>query len=155
MWDEIGRDAQLKRQIVEWVGAMSQSAEWLRDGGTYAPSPKKIISELRYLNPLTPSALYHRECQSVWEYFLEATEQPKSANKLTPDRLAMIADRLREAMCMKSELDPEGERSLMKDAVDACRASPYHQKHPDAMTIESVFRSSEQFEKWVKKEVPA
>ena len=155
IWDSRQFDQQTAADVVQWTAAMSQSAEWIREDGKYSYAGKTILESEKWKQPLTVSAKYWRQCRDVWDYFIEVTGQAKSTSKLTPDRLDMIAHRIEEAHQMKSDIDPDGERSLMMDAIDAAHESPYYKKHPEALTIESVYGSAEKFEKLVKREVMA
>jgi hypothetical protein len=74
---------------------------------------------------------------------------------MTDDRSFMLRKRFKEALQMSPNKDADNAMALMLDAIDACRSSPYYEKHPDALSLESVFSTPEKFEKWVKREVSA
>lgn len=155
IWHANRYDRETSTAIVQWTSAMTQSSEWTKEGGKYSLAAKTILEKERWKSPLTTSAKYSNQCRNVYDYFLEVTGQPKSTSKLTAERLSMISQRIEEAHQMKADIDPDGERSLMMDAIDAAYSSPYYKKHPEMLTIESVYGSAEKFEKLVKREVPA
>ena len=152
VWNEITHDQQQAAvaRLAEW----RNSAEWLKENGFYVPNPAKFLTDDRY-QVCAPQRTYPGQCEKVRSHFTEVTGQANGFNKMSSERLNMLSQRFDEAVAMAPRgVDPqENALDLMFDAIDAYCASDYCQRHPDRMSLEGTFSTTEVFEKWAKREV--
>ena len=144
-WNQMPQDRQWAACYA--LDNLRDSRGWLENDRTYVPNPDKFLRELdNYLSLAKPN--HKAEVEETHRIFLEISGSKSTLNKLTPERRESISHRVDEALKMikgTGILLPE----LMRASIKACVER--HKERKLDTTLEHIFATTENFERWTKK----
>lgn len=148
-WNELGNDPQVKVAIIQNLAVMVRSKAWTKDGGDYVPNPQKYLRERQWEHIGTAAKNHREECEKIRTIFLEKAELDEAYCKLTEARYEMLSQRWDDALEKAEGGSPENALSAIGKAIDACVNSHFTRSVPKHLTLESIFKTTEEFEKWI------
>ena len=148
-WDEIARDPETRREIVEHLSTAIQSSEWTSDAGKYVPNPQKYLRRGDWKHT-SPSKFNHsKETGEMHLVYLRITGQKESLCALTDDRRKMLSARWDDALEKAENHTVENAYEVVCAAIEAAAESHEKKNVPKRLTPEAIFETTEKFERWL------
>lgn len=140
-----------QRLLMEHLTCLVDSPDWLTENGKWVPNPDNFI-EKREMWAVHARPNHKAEVEEAHRLFLEISGGLPRLNNLTPERREHISHRIDEALRMIEGTEitlPE----LIGASIKACVER--HKERKMDTTIEHIFGTTENFERWTKKTVYA
>ena len=148
-WNHLESDLEVKSAIIDHLVVMSSSKEWRERGGKYVPNPQKYLRERRWEQGEPPSRNHRAECCRIWEIFMEVTGEDAKLHKLTDARYEMLSGRWEDAVEKAKGNTPENALKVIRSAIQAYCDHHEAKKLKSLITLERIFDSTENFERWI------
>jgi hypothetical protein len=146
-WHSLHLTVEQARQVHSAMLDLKLSPNWITEHGRFVPSADKFLESRQWETAPIP----HLDAvQLVYKYFLEKTDQHHAVNELTLTLSSHIAQRYARALEIVKDHDPKLALTLMTDAIDGCLKSRQKGKYTTPLSLETIFGTVEDFQRWLK-----